>query len=408
MGRGKDEKAATGVGRGSVPVTAVRPGEDSRALADWGTRTDPEQYRREQRENIRRLLREGQVEEVRSMAAGGTADAEARLAEYYAEQGQWEKLASLRADRSTPHLVELLRLVVDPGEMPLEAAVKVWQVRILAHEEEAFQHLIDLLHERGRADHAIDVLRAAAGAPPAWRQRLDWTEWRLRVLLLLRAGRIVEALAMADDATTRSWLAPVLAEQGHIDALRTLGGPGETSFALRLARTLAAHGRLDEGLAIMTQRIDADEEYAYEWTIELLVELGEADRALQLRRKRGHKRRSPVDTSDFHLARLLDEQGRHEEAIGVLRSEGSAPRQLAELLAGVGRMEEAMVVLDAAQNDTRWQHVTDELAEHQAALLARYGKVRELRDRAANGRPAHRQIMRAHLARAQATTTEGR
>ncbi|MDL5198730.1 hypothetical protein [Streptomyces sp. ALI-76-A] len=342
------------------------------------------------------------------MAAGGTADATAQLAEYYAEQGQWRRLASLWADRRTPHLVELLRLVVDPGEMPLEAAVKIWQVRMLAHEEEAFQHVIDLLHERGQADHALDVLRAAAGTPPAWRQRLDWAEWHLRVQLLLRQEQVVEALAMADEDITRSWLAPVLAEQGRIDALRTLIRPGDTGLALRLARTLAAHGRLDESIAIMMQRIDAHEEYAYEWTIKLLVELGEADRALQVLRQRGHTRRSPVDTSDFQLARLMDELGRHEEAIAILGREGGAPQQLAELLAGVGRMDEAMVVLDAAQHDRRWQYVSDELAEHQAALLARHGRIGELRDRAENGRPAHREIMRFHLTRAQAPTTQRR
>ncbi|WP_160159864.1 tetratricopeptide repeat protein [Streptomyces sp. SLBN-31] len=343
------------------------------------------------------MLRDGQVETVESMAAGGTVDAKARLAEYYAEQGQWEKLSSLWANRHTPPLVVLLRLIIEPGEMPLEGAVKMWQVRMLAHEEEAFQHVIDVLHEQDRADHAIDVLRDAAGTPPAWRQRLDWAEWHLLVRMLLRAERVVEALAMADDDTTRSWLAPVLAEQGRVDTLRTLMRPGDTGLALHLARTLADHGRLEEAAAIMMQRIDADEEYAYEWTIKLFVELGEKERALKVRRHRGHKLRSPIDKSDFELAQLLDQQGRHEEAIDILPRDGRAPRQLAELLAGIGRMEEAMGVLDAAQNDIRWKYVTDELAEHQAAILVRYDRVRELRDRAANGRPAHREIMRSHV-----------
>ncbi|MDT0390944.1 tetratricopeptide repeat protein [Streptomyces dubilierae] len=244
------------------------------------------------------------------------------------------------------------------------------------------------------------VLRAAAGTPSAGR-RLDPAEWHLGVRLLLRADRVAEALAMADDGPTRSWLAPLLARQGRIDALRSLIRPGDTGFARLLARTLAAHGRLDEGIALLVQRIDAGEEYAYEWAVELLVELGETDRALELYRQRGHEHRSPVDASDAQLARLLDEQGRHEEAIAVLRRQGGAPRQLAELLAGVGRMDEAMRLLDAAQDDRRWQFVTDELAEHQAALLARYGRLRELRDRAENGRPAHREIMRCHLRRAQ-------
>ncbi|MFI8215733.1 hypothetical protein [Streptomyces sp. NPDC085932] len=369
-------------------------------MAEWGTRTDPEAYRREQREGIRRLLQEGRLGEVRSMAAGGAVEARARLAEYYAEQGEWDDLASLWPERPTPHLVTLLRLVVDPGELPLEAAVKVWQIRLLAHEEEAFRHVVDQLYERGQADHALDVLRAAAGTPSAER-RLDPAEWHLGVRLLLRVDRVAEALAMADDGPTRSWLAPLLARQGRIDALRSLIRPGDTGFARLLARTLAAHGRLDEGIALLVQRIDADEEYAYEWAVELLVELGETDRALELYRQRGREHRSPVDASDAQLARLLDEQGRHEEAIAVLRRQGGAPRQLAELLAGVGRMDEAMVLLDAAQDDRRWQFVTDELAEHQAALLARYGRLRELRDRAENGRPAHREIMRCHLTRAQ-------
>ncbi|MFF3248482.1 tetratricopeptide repeat protein [Streptomyces sp. NPDC002870] len=201
---------------------------------------------------------------------------------------------------------------------------------------------------------------------------------------------------------------PVLAERGHIEALRVLMRPGKTGFALQLARALATRGRLDEAIAIMTERIDADEQNAYEWTIELLVELGEADRALRLRRKRGHKLRSPVDTSDFQLARLLDEQGRHEEAIDVLSHKGGAPTQLADLLAGVGCMDEAMMVLDGAQHTVRVKSVGDKLAEHQAALLARYGHLRELRDRAANGHPEHREIMRSHLTRAQAAATDRR
>ncbi|MFF0001737.1 hypothetical protein [Streptomyces avermitilis] len=48
-------------------------------------------------------------------------------------------------------------------------------------------------------------------------------------------------------------------------------------------------------------------------------------------------------------------------------------------------MDEAVAVLDAALKDIRWQYVTDELAGHQAALLARCSMLRELRHRAAHG-----------------------
>jgi tetratricopeptide (TPR) repeat protein len=380
---------------------AVRANGGSRALADWGPpygAGERARYEREQQENIRRLLLEGHVDEVASMAATGTVYAKARLAEYYAEHGRWENLHGLTT-RPTPHLIELLRLVVDPGDMPLEAAVTVLKVRMVAWDDEAFRHVIDLLYQRGLVEHALDELLAGAGTPPDWKS-LDCAEWHLRVYLLLREDRVVEALAMADAPRMRSWLAPVLAERGHVDALRTLARPGETGFALLLARTLIAQGRVEEGIAIMQQRIDAGEESAYQWTVDLLVELGHVDRALKVLRSRPYQPHAISNTAGFNVAQLLDEHGRHEEAIEVLRTYSSAPKQLAELLAGLGRMDEAMAVLDAALSNIIWRYVTDELAEHQAALLARYGMLRELHHRTVNGHPEYREIMRSHLTHA--------
>ncbi|MFC8826957.1 hypothetical protein ACFT9I_16635 [Streptomyces sp. NPDC057137] len=86
------------------------------------------------------------------------------------------------------------------------------------------------------------------------------------------------------------------------------------------------------------------------------------------------------------MARLLDEQGRAEDAIRILRTCGPAPRQLAALLAGQGRTDEAVRVIDRAMDDAKQSSVVEELAEVQADLLIEHRRIDELRTRAETGR----------------------
>jgi len=351
------------------------------ASIDWGEAGSVERsdYKLWASQHVSRLVEEGRIEELRTAASTGTALARARLAEIYAAQGRIEELRALAGSENEGLallLADTLAGQADPlaGQDALEAKVAVMKVRLQVDEKDARDELIDLLRAQGRVDQAITFLQRYAH---------EHVEWNLLVRLLLLQGRVKDVQLMAYEERdprrdARSMVAYHFAEQGRIDELRTLVTPGgSTGLALLLARALVAQGRVDEGIAVLQERVDANEQHSRDWLIRLLVEQGRADQAVTVLKGMPSSYRS-TSIAELSVARLLDEQGRPEDAIRILRDTGSAPERLAALLAAQGHVDEAVWALDrAVQNtDTRYPAAIERLTRAQADLLIKHGRIR--------------------------------
>ncbi|WP_203557754.1 hypothetical protein [Streptomyces sp. S4.7] len=381
-GGGADRRTATG---------AAGRGRGGRASVDRG-RWFPERrgYAEDTRRYVQKLLDEGRIEELRSAALTGTAPARARLAELYAEQGRIEELRALAGTGNARLALLLTGTLADTtaGQDDLEAAVAVLKVRLEILEKDALDQLIELLRAQDLVEEAIAFLQARP-------EDSDYAGWHLLVHLLLVQGRIEDARTMAGDSRrpyARTLVTGVLAEQGRIEEMRALAAP----YPL-VAHALVGQGRVDEAIALLQERVDADEEYAHGYLIDLLVSQGRADQALSALEAKSHNPYDVTSTGPLDVARLLDEQGRAEEAIRILRTRGPAPRQLAALLAGQGRTDEAVKVLDRAMADVKHSSVVEELAEVQADLLIEHGRIDELRARAETGHRVYAVRLAAHL-----------
>ncbi|WP_405947836.1 hypothetical protein OG588_15710 [Streptomyces prunicolor] len=345
---------------------------EPQASIDWGETGSVERhdYKAWASQHVSRLVEEGRIEELRSAASTGTALARARLAEIYAAQGRIEELRALAGSENEGLALLLADTLAGQGD--LEAKVAVMKVRLQVDEEDARDELIELLRAQDRIDQAITFLQ---------RYTHEHVEWNLLVRLLLLQGRVKDVQLMAYEERgprrdARSMVAYHFAEQGRIDELRTLVTPGSsTGLALLLARALVAQGRVDEGVAVLQERVDADEQHSRDWLIQLLVEQGRADQAVTALKGMRSWRRS-TSTAELGVARLLDEQGRPEDAIRILRGTGSAPERLAALLAAQGRVDEAVRALDRAVEDTdaRYPAAIERLTKAKADLLAEYDR----------------------------------
>lgn len=198
------------------------------------------------------------------------------LAEIYATQGRSEELRTLAGSENEG--LALLLADTLAGQDDLEAKVAVMKVRLQVDEEDARDEVIELLRAQDRIDQAITFLQ---------RYTHEYVEWNLLVRLLLLQGRVKDVQLMAYEESgprrdARSMVAYHFAEQGRIDELRRLVTPGSsTGLALLLARALVARGRVDEGVAVLQERVDADEQHSRDWLIQLLVEQGRVDEAVR-------------------------------------------------------------------------------------------------------------------------------
>ncbi|WP_436791901.1 hypothetical protein [Yinghuangia sp. YIM S10712] len=224
------------------------------------------------------------------------------------------------------------------------------------HGVEPFVGLLAVIHERnGRIDQAVALLQARDAAPINNRDRL--------ADLLARHGRIEELRrhAAADfhgHAVQR--LAEVLEERGDVEgAIAVFRQPGnspirESHGAVHLAWLLMRHGRGDEAIKVMRTLADSPAG-TEDWNVDVLctlyAEQGRGRDGLayldDLKARRGE------EGWDFFRLRLplMVACGARDEAIAQARAhpEGGtwyAARSIAELLAGAGRTEEAVAVLE--------------------------------------------------------------
>ncbi|MER6737921.1 tetratricopeptide repeat protein [Streptomyces puniciscabiei] len=148
----------------------------------------------------------------------------------------------------------------------------------------------------------------------------------------------------------------------------------------RLARSAVLRMRYSHAAACYERLAACDDWSATEALAEMLLKQGRIDDAIEVLR--------PAVRADWHPGRsrittrwagLMDEQGRAEEAIGLL-PEGGVTEVLTSLLVRVGRSDEAVAVA------RRWDDGRNGVADaHLADLLAELGDVEALRARAAAG-----------------------
>ncbi|WP_431675993.1 tetratricopeptide repeat protein [Kitasatospora sp. KL5] len=228
-------------------------------------------------------------------------------------------------------------------------------------------------------------------------------------------------------ARTRSGCIPPelvsrLLERGHAAVVELQAGHGEWFCALAWARLLGEQGRQADALEVLAPYLATGWWTAVEATAELLEGWGRVDEAIETTRVRmeaGH----PMALESY--TRLLARHGRAEEAFTLLRphiGELSLARALVDVAAAAGRHEEAAELLAARAehrcSDFPWcckgldrdtaigliatirgrQGRTDEAIallrtgsttllnnrEQLAALLARHGRIDELRATAAS------------------------
>ena len=217
--------------------------------------------------------------------------------------------------------------------------------------------LLATIRERqGRTEEAIALLRTGSNTPLSHREQL--------AALLARHGRLDElwAAAATDDSRYAvQRLARLLEERGDaegaIAAYRQADGlvAHDPNSAFEFAQLLARHGRENEAIEVL--RLQADARNGDDWILHTLSDLyldqGRPEDGLAHLDALAAARRGEEEW-DLYWIRLplIAARDGVDEAIAQARShpEGAtsyAAPHIAELLAGAGRTEEAVAVLEA-------------------------------------------------------------
>ncbi|MEU1513307.1 hypothetical protein ABZ490_14305 [Streptomyces sp. NPDC005811] len=231
-------------------------------------------------------------------------------------------------------------------------------------EPDAAIGLLAAIRERqGRIDEAVALLRRRQVTSVNGRDQL--------ADLLARHGRI-EALrgyaATGGDEGVVQRLAELLEERGEVEgAIAVYGqadGPADLhpNSAYCLAQLLVRHGRVDEAIAVM--RAQADGRNGDDWILRILSELclaqGRPADGLAHLDALAARRGGEEEWEVFRIRLpLIAACSGVDEAVGRARAhpEGAtwyAAEHIARLLAGAGRTEEAVAVLQ--QQDRRNSH----------------------------------------------------
>ncbi|WP_431676132.1 tetratricopeptide repeat protein [Kitasatospora sp. KL5] len=259
----------------------------------------------------------------------------------------------------------------------------VWQV---THYGGIPPRLVDRLVGLGRLDL---VIRAAA-------EREEWFCAEAAVRALCGAGELERAWALIEPFAATGWrpavrvAAEILLRQGRTEEALALLHPGEAAREGRdwrdYALMLAEAGRVDEAIEVLTPHL---EDW---WLLETLVEMtegqGRDERVLGLitplaervRQATGERRWQCSDlwkALDLQ-AQVLERAGRAEEAIRILGADVAADRHLvqntvafyAELLARHGRIEELRALGTGDQAAVALEHYAKALEERGRAQEA--------------------------------------
>ncbi|HXT45119.1 MAG TPA: hypothetical protein VN748_13550, partial [Pseudonocardiaceae bacterium] len=262
----------------------------------------------------RLLVKHRRVDELRARADDDDLDAELRLLELLAQQGDDAALAELRTRAnhgSWPAAVQLADLLAEQGD---EAALTELRARANGGDQAAGHRLTKLLAEQGD-EAALTELR----------ERADADDDAARELAELLAKHGDEAAlaelqdrADAGDDSAAWWLAELLAQQGRLDKLRARTDAGDGRATERLITLLAQQGTLDE----LWEEVDAGTPYVGRRLINLLDQLCEPEQAGQ--RRFIWEAPDTLDASEHLIEELLHRIGGIEQGDGI-RSFGLNP-----------------------------------------------------------------------------------
>ncbi|MEU2250979.1 hypothetical protein [Streptomyces sp. NPDC019224] len=188
--------------------------------------------------------------------------------------------------------------------------------------EEALQRLAELLEECGDVEGAIAVF-GQTGGPAAWNPNSAYE----LAQLLARHGRGDEAIAVM---------------RAQADA-----HPGDDWILHTLSELCLAQGRPSDGLAhldALAARCGGEVEWELFWMrLPLIAACSGVDEAVE--RARAHPEGATWYAAE-HIARLLADAGRTEEAVTVLQQHDRRNNHdLAGCLIDLGRVEEAVAIL---------------------------------------------------------------
>ncbi|MFI5912396.1 tetratricopeptide repeat protein [Dactylosporangium sp. NPDC051541] len=212
---------------------------------------------------------------------------------------------------------------------------------------------------QGRVDEAVELLRTWGGASVNGRDQL--------AELLVRQERIAELheyAATEHHGQAAECLAEYLERLGDVEgAIAVYRRPGDSSSRrvnglMRLAQLLTRHGRDDEAAEVLLSLAESAGG-ELDWKVELLcrhyLDQGRAlDGLAYLDDLRGRRGGEEWDIFRMRLP-LMVGCGRREEAIELVRGHPERDTSygagaLAELLAGAGRTDEAVAVLQRQES----------------------------------------------------------
>jgi hypothetical protein len=355
------------------------------------------------------LAEEGRVDELRTRAEGGDPEAQHRLACVLVDQGRTDEAIALlrtRADAGDGDCaITLAHLLVDQDR--IDEAIALLRTRADTGDGDCARILAHLLVRQERTHDAIATLQTLVNAHAEDENDGYWHDASWLAELLAEHGRVDDLTAWADagNMQARNQLADLLKAQGRTDELRVRAEAGDWCAAWRLADLLKEQGRTDE----LRVRAEAGDWQAARHLADVLAGQGapesEAHEALRALANRGNEAAARVlverlarcgyleeaiamqsaladsgnPSTNEKLAGMLAEHGRMQEAAAVLRRFGDefAVRNLAHSLVYRADVEHAISFVracaDAGDRSASWLL---------AKLLAKHGRVEELRTRA--------------------------
>jgi hypothetical protein len=311
-----------------------------------------------------------------------------RLADLLIDHNRIDELEA-RADRGDGRAaLRLAELLIDQGR------IKDLQARVNDGDRHAANSLVGLLERQGHLEEAIGVQRSLATADDPFTQNG-------LIRLLVEQGSIEEAIELlrarihAGDDTAAGWLAD-LAREGNAAAMELLcegAAAGQLGAAYELAHLLVDQDRTDQTIPLPGLRALAQDE----------IRRGQAERWCHLLLRHGRTEQAMMaleaaaDAGNGHaalqLAKLHVDQGHAKQAAAVIRGCSGTPEHTEvedwlNELSQQGRTEQAITMLCTLADAKEWHSDLHPWADvWLAELLAKLGRIDELRARADNADP---------------------
>jgi tetratricopeptide (TPR) repeat protein len=246
--------------------------------------------------------------------AAGNWDALHHLADLLANQGRVDEAIDLLTNR----LAALDPSEVDQLARPSEdEPFGKYIISAARGPGFAFYQLANLLADHGEPEKAIDMLRFQVRPEEG-----DMATWRLDEILT-RLGRTDEVIELwrqhleYDDYAVHRVTDLLLEshrENEAMELLHTRSEAGSTGATKRLGELLISQERVGETVGLWRSQVESGNSYAVDWLADLLVRLGSVDDAIELLRS---ERDNGHPSAGRRLAELLADQGDIDEAISA-------------------------------------------------------------------------------------------